>query len=438
MPYSDGLITAPVAFRDIQRAILNSSPDLGTLCRAGTINKFAKWKPFRHQAINFDSDAARLAAAKLVNYGTGIVSCGRLTFAANYQNEWTHLAPRGLDGGGAGYDEVYRDTDFKYYQHHKWQLGPTAEGRAIWTIFNGYMQIPGTLVSDLDVIYFNMQCRENDELDAYLGLLYPYDFQNTPKDFSEYYIGIAILDANDGVWIYSDPQVSDYYSGINVYTGVRTQISNSIPNGALKIAPVLTENRTLVGGEPAWTNNYNGDIIILNGAYLSATKVAQSANVQTGVTFSLDASSITLNFSIHNQTGNAVTIHNMVCYLLSDAAFMNEHDNGYPGPDFQGEGAVAYISRTWPQNYKQGDIMSHDWNGGSTNPDQLAARYYNAYHDFYIANGNTNLLPNNTTITWSKTFNFTGDDFGSYANGAWALLCLAPQGNYFVREYSSL
>ena len=446
MPYSNGRIyvdssvTPPigVSIYDIQQALGVSDNSIVNLCQKSQINKFAKWKPFRSNAIKFDSEAARLTAAKAVNFGTNIVSCGRLTFAANYQNQWSHLAPRGENGGGQGYNEWGRFHDWKDYQHNKWQLGAWPDGRGCYTIFNGQLTIPGSIVSDLDIISFNMQCRENDEIDPYIGLLYPYDFAGCTKDFSQYYVGIAILDANGGVWIYSDPQVSDFYSGTLLYTGVRPQISNSIPNGALKIAPVLTQYRTLDSVQAGWTNGYNGDIIILNGAYLNATKVAQTANLITNVTFSLSSSSITLTFTVTNQTGDTVQVNNMVCYLLSDAAFTNEHDNGYSGPDYQGEGATAYIMRTWPQNYKQGDIYSHDWNGGSTNPDQLAARYYNAYSDFYVVNGNTNIIPNNTTRTWTKTINYTNDQFGSYSNGAWALLCLAPQGNAFVREYSSL
>ena len=433
MAHSDGLITAPVSIYDIQQTLgIDGGGSINALCKSTLINKFSKWKPFRNQAVHYNTDAARETAAKTVNFGTGIVSCGRLTFKDKYQNQWTHLAPRGANGGGGGYDEYYRTEDFKGYQHHKWQLGETADGRAFNTIFNGYLSIPGTMVSDLDVISFNMQCRENNDLDAYIGMLYPYDFQNAQKDISGYYVGLAILDSADGVWIFSEPHISDFFVGTNLYTGVRTQISNSIPNGALKIAPVLTQNK-----QDNWSSNYNGDIIILNGAFLSANKVAQTANLQTNVTFSLGSSSITLNFEVKNETGNPVTINNMICYLLSNAAFDNEHDNGYSGPDYQGEGAVAYIMRTWPQNYKQGDIMSHDWNGGSTNPDQLAARYYNAYPDFYAVNNNSNVIGNNTTKTWSKTINFVQDDFGSYANGAWALLCLAPTGNSFVREYKS-
>lgn len=433
MAYADGYITAPISIYDVQRALgISGGGDLGTLCRASQINVFSKCKPFRNNAVDYASDAARETAAKTVNFGTGIVSCGRLTFASKYQDLWTHLAPRGANGSGTGYNEHYRLVDFKKYQHNKWQLGETAGGKAFMTIFNGYLSIPGTMVSDLDTIYFNMQCRENEDLDAYPGMLYPYDFQNAQKDFSGYYVGLAILDSNNGVWIFSEPHISDFFVGTNLYTGVRTQISSSIPNGALKIAPVLTQNK-----QDNWSQNYDGDIIILNGAYLSANKVAQTANLQTNVTFSLGSSSITLNFEVKNETGSSVTINNMVCYLLSNAAFDNEHDNGYSGPDYQGEGAVSYIMRTWPQNYKQGDIMSHDWNGGSTNPDQLAARYYNAYSDFYAVNNNSNVIGNNVTRTWSKTINFIQDDFGSYANGAWALLCLAPTNNNFVREYKS-
>lgn len=433
MAYADGYIMAPISIYDVQRALgISGGGDLGTLCRASQINVFSKCKPFRNNALDYASDAARETAAKTVNFGTGIVSCGRLTFASKHQDLWTHLAPRGANGGGSGYNEHYRLADFKKYQHNKWQLGETAGGKAFMTIFNGYLSIPGTMVSDLDTIYFNMQCRENEDLDAYLGMLYPYDFQNAQKDFSGYYVGLAILDSNNGVWIFSEPHISDFFVGTNLYTGVRTQISSSIPNGALKIAPVLTQNK-----QDNWSQNYDGDIIILNGAYLSANKVAQTANLQTNVTFSLGSSSITLNFEVKNETGSSVTINNMVCYLLSNAAFDNEHDNGYSGPDYQGEGAVSYIMRTWPQNYKQGDIMSHDWNGGYSNPDQLAARYYNAYSDFYAVNNNSNVIGNNVTRTWSKTINFIQDDFGSYANGAWALLCLAPTNNNFVREYKS-
>lgn len=412
---------------DFQRA-LGSTKKRQSELFALDYNLWAKFKAFRNSApytrgVYYDSpNSARLAGLKAANYGLNIVSCGRVDFASKYTNLWTLNKP-------TIHNWPLRPEDFDGYQKNCWwQLG--GGSNYIYTIFNGYLEIAGTLISDNDRIYFNMQCKENDDMDVYEGLLYPYDFQGCTKDFSAYYVGIAVLDHLGGVWIITGPRVSNFYSGTMLYTGITCAMSSSIPNGEVKIAPILTQNEAT-----SWTNGYNGDIIILHGAYLTANKVAQTANLQTNVTFTRTSSSITLNFEIKNQTGNAITINDMWCYLLSDGAYMNEHDNGYPGPDYMGEGAAPYITRTWLGLNTRPDVYSHMWDGGSTNPDQLAARSYNAYADFYAANGNSNVLGNNTTRTWSKTFNYTGDDFGAYANGAWALLCMAPTGNVFVREY---
>ena len=438
-----GILTAPftkIAANgqgDLQKALASSKMSHIELF-ALDYNRWAKFKPFRNANIYHDrygdSNSARLAGLKAANFGLGVVDCGRVDYPSKYSNRWALNKP-------VVPTYVLRALDFDGYQKNCWwQLGSMAGGRMYATIFNGMLSIPGTMVSDLDTISFDMQCRENDDADAHLGLLYPYDFAGAGLDISQYYIGLAIIDSGSNIWVISGPKVSDYYSGVNVYTGIRATIINSISNGALIVAPVLLQNHTIPSGqsEPQWTNGYNGTIVNLDGAYLSANKVAQTANLLTNVTFSLDSSSITLNFSISNQTGSAVTINNLYCYLLSAAAEANEHDSGYSGPDYMGEGVKAYIERTWPGSYKQGDIYSHDWNGGSTNPDQLAARAYNAYSDFFVANNYSNVIGNNTTRTWSKTFNYTQDDFGSYANGAVAMLCLAPTNNSYVREYFSI
>lgn len=51
MPYSNGIITAPVSIYDVQRAIGASSPDLGTLCKHANINKWARFKPIKASGI---------------------------------------------------------------------------------------------------------------------------------------------------------------------------------------------------------------------------------------------------------------------------------------------------------------------------------------------------------------------------------------------------
>ena len=45
MGYANGKITRPVSIYDVQRAIGQSSPDLATLCKANTVNMWARYKP---------------------------------------------------------------------------------------------------------------------------------------------------------------------------------------------------------------------------------------------------------------------------------------------------------------------------------------------------------------------------------------------------------
>ena len=439
MPYSQGIVTAPIRVADVQSAVSIGSGDVGTLCKSPNMNPFARWKPFRYNSLYLSTPASRLAAAKAMNYGTNIISCGRVDFATKYTQQWSHLAPRGANGGGQGYNEHYRLTDFENYQSRRWQLGQVAGGKGLYTIFNGYMQIPSTLVSDLDVLSFVMQCAENDDVFATVGLLYPNDFAGATKDFSQYYLGIAILEdrTNGKLWVYSDQKVSNFTSGVNVTTGIYPRIPTNISNGSIKIAPILAQYRTLDSSQIGWTDGYNGDIIILNGAYLPATKVAQAHSFFTEVTVTVYANKVKMEFVIENNTGASVTVNNLVCYLLSAAAESNEPDAGYNAPDRKGMGAPAYISSTWPQNYKSNDIYLHDWTGEPENPDPLAARFYNAYQDFYARNGNTNLVAANARITWDKEIYQTQDGFGAYSNGAWALFCISITGDSFVRSYPS-
>ena len=72
MGYNSGLITAPVSIYDIQQALGVSDNSILNLCQKPQINKFAKWKPFRFNAKQFASEAARLTAAKAVNSERGL------------------------------------------------------------------------------------------------------------------------------------------------------------------------------------------------------------------------------------------------------------------------------------------------------------------------------------------------------------------------------
>lgn len=403
-------------------------------------NRFAKFKEFKSANLfigdNYgDTNSARLAALKGTNYGLNIVSCFRSTFAAKYADRWTLDKPTVPNF-------ALRPMDFDGYQKfNNWQSGGAAD--ELWTIFGGYMHTTGATVSDNDLISFNLQCRENEDLDPYLNTLYPYDFDSgCPKVLRNYYVGVAILASDSKVWVISGPRVSSA-SAANPYAFFSATISSSIANGAVKIVPVLLQSTTVPSGgtDPAWTSEYSGDIVNLDGAYLSATKMSGTENLETNVTFSVSGTTVTLNFTVRNRTGSNVTLHDAWLYLCSNGAATNEHDNGYDGPDFMGEGVVPYITRTWVGATSRPDVYSGMWTGGSTSPNQLAARSYNFLQELKDHNGGSNIIANNANITWSSTYNVAnakgvaGDDFGAYANGVWAFLCLAPTGNSFVRSY---
>ena len=59
------IIRPPVSIYDVRKILGNLSVDLGTLCLGPTINKWAKYKPVKHNGLGLLTDQQR----KLVNYG---------------------------------------------------------------------------------------------------------------------------------------------------------------------------------------------------------------------------------------------------------------------------------------------------------------------------------------------------------------------------------
>ena len=59
------IIRPPVSIYDVRKILGNQSVDLGTLCLGPTINKWAKYKPVKHNGVGLLTDQQR----KFVNYG---------------------------------------------------------------------------------------------------------------------------------------------------------------------------------------------------------------------------------------------------------------------------------------------------------------------------------------------------------------------------------
>lgn len=120
MAYSNNKITAPVSIYDVQRALGNASPDLGTLCKATNINKWARYKPIRTTtpivgALTFSTRKARQFGLEVPYCDNGVLNdkVYKLVYQEGYESEgWNYLQPRGDRTAQGGTKEFYRLTDF--------------------------------------------------------------------------------------------------------------------------------------------------------------------------------------------------------------------------------------------------------------------------------------------------------------------------------------
>ena len=108
MSVTNGIVSAPVSIYDIQHVLGNGSSDLGTLCRASQINKWAKYKPERLNKIGIITHAERRAHMfGFTKYAQPYNETSLLNPAKNYGQYWGYSKPRGGDS-----NEPYRLTDF--------------------------------------------------------------------------------------------------------------------------------------------------------------------------------------------------------------------------------------------------------------------------------------------------------------------------------------
>lgn len=108
MSVINGIVSAPVSIYDIQQILGNGSTDLGTLCRASQINKWAKYKPERINKIGIITHAERrFNMFGFTKYSQPYNETSLLNPAKHYSDYWGYNKPRGGD-----YNEPYRLTDF--------------------------------------------------------------------------------------------------------------------------------------------------------------------------------------------------------------------------------------------------------------------------------------------------------------------------------------
>lgn len=111
-------ITAPVSIADVQAVLVNSSTDLGTLCKASQINKWARYKPFSAPIIGLPTEAQRQdyyygllpplmkKQSTFFNELAWDCMCGKKTASINAGGLWDYVKPSG------GASSPYRLQDF--------------------------------------------------------------------------------------------------------------------------------------------------------------------------------------------------------------------------------------------------------------------------------------------------------------------------------------
>lgn len=106
MAHSNGIITAPVSFGDVNGTLGTSHTDLHSLCQDGNINRFSK-----NKSVRYNSPAV-LTAADFIAAGYGLSAPA--AFYANTQNPdatWQYLKPRANT-------DCARLSDFNNYAHN--------------------------------------------------------------------------------------------------------------------------------------------------------------------------------------------------------------------------------------------------------------------------------------------------------------------------------
>lgn len=116
MGYNTGIITAPVSIYDVQRALGNSSSDLGTLIHNGNINMWAKWKPIKAPIIGLMTSEIMRTTAGVYRYGikrtSGSVPLWNPSTGEITHDVWSYDRPTG------GSSAPYRLADFANWDAH--------------------------------------------------------------------------------------------------------------------------------------------------------------------------------------------------------------------------------------------------------------------------------------------------------------------------------
>ena len=192
MAHSNGIITAPVSFGDVNGTLGTPHTDLHSLCQDGNINRFSK-----NKSVRYNSPAV-LAAADFLAAGYGLSAPA--AFYANTQNPdatWSYLKPRTNT-------DWARLSDFNNYAHN--------------CVCPFGFEVSGTLGSSVGIVlYTNSGANiitpsgrswQGDRNLSVADIL-------TANGFGDYYLGFCIHDLTDQASAYVAIVTNKKLSAIN-------------------------------------------------------------------------------------------------------------------------------------------------------------------------------------------------------------------------------
>ena len=191
MALANGKITAPVSIDNVKSILAESSNDLATLCKSDNINKWARYKPIKHNCLFKPTEEQR----KEVNYGisnipyyrllgkmTQDVINGSMQNATNISTLDTRIEPWHYQQPIGGYASPYRLGDFDgYFANASAPIGAITE-----------TEINSSLSGKVSVVF-------NKNTDTVSSLTF--NDLASDKDFSNQYLGLCLSDGNKSFYM---------------------------------------------------------------------------------------------------------------------------------------------------------------------------------------------------------------------------------------------
>ena len=390
MAYTNHIISAPVSISDVQAAVGHTSGDLATLITAGTINKWAKYKPVRYPK----KEAITETEMRSVNYGIvipDVVRVSSLTASAIQDaagNDWEYNRPQG------GSSQPYRLTDFAknnsvgYYRDAVPPI-QVVYPKGGWTFMRGSNQSRTlTIYFDLDPddSVYNLQCT---------------DFITGNINLNEWKFVVALSGYINGIFdndtILSDDEINGNWIDVNI---------------------------------PAGTGSYNVRVAICMYRYTGGRYELMPIPKYEG----LDNSNLTLRIVDDAQSSGGGIGGNTSEEMFNNVAFSYSldgiyktawecTDNGIAKYSMKGDGSIYVMMNLTNKSGATSTILMSDFN---LDLDGKTSRVPNAMYNASKQSVSSISIPNNGTVTCYLFFDnifasIGGDWYSSNENSTFSM-----------------